>query len=193
MDLDVQQTAAESLIFFVVCTCAACFWSLSCLLLLMQPPRPSARKVLIFCLRLTLLQPPHHLPSLSPSPLAEDRKARDLIDTKNQADSMVYQTEKQLKEFGDKAGEEIKGKVEAKVAALKEAIPTDNLEKVGGLYGRGAGVKLTAAGLWSVVASHVHPFLLWLCLQHWQMLFSLALLPTARADPRPPPPPPPRF
>ncbi|KAI3437886.1 hypothetical protein D9Q98_000331 [Chlorella vulgaris] len=60
----------------------------------------------------------------------EDRKARDLIDTKNQADSMVYQTEKQLKEFGDKAGEEIKGKVEAKVAALKEAIPTDNLEKI---------------------------------------------------------------
>ena len=33
---------------------------------------------------------------------AEDKKARDLIDTKNQADSMVYQTEKQLKEFADK-------------------------------------------------------------------------------------------
>lgn len=37
-------------------------------------------------------------------PPADDRKARDLIDTKNQADSMVYQTEKQLKEFADKVG-----------------------------------------------------------------------------------------
>ena len=65
-----------------------------------------------------------------PAP-AEDRKARELIDTKNQADSQVYQTEKQLKEFADKVPEEVKGKVEAKLAALKEAIPSDDVPKVG--------------------------------------------------------------
>lgn len=46
-----------------------------------------------------------HLVAPVPAPPpADDRKARDLIDTKNQADSMVYQTEKQLKEFADKVG-----------------------------------------------------------------------------------------
>ncbi|PSC70710.1 heat shock 70B [Micractinium conductrix] len=60
----------------------------------------------------------------------EDKKARDLIDTKNQADSMVYQTEKQLKEFADKVPEDVKNKVEAKATELKEAIPTDNVEKI---------------------------------------------------------------
>lgn len=51
------------------------------------------------CLKHTpcLLRPP-----ALPFAAAEDRKARDLIDTKNQADSLVYQTEKQLKEFADK-------------------------------------------------------------------------------------------
>lgn len=57
-----------------------------------------------------LLHASHLLPECSPlqpaSPAptrtTDDRKARELIDTKNQADSMVYQTEKQLKEFADK-------------------------------------------------------------------------------------------
>ncbi|KAL4420215.1 hypothetical protein ABPG77_011039 [Micractinium sp. CCAP 211/92] len=60
----------------------------------------------------------------------DDRKARDLIDTKNQADSMVYQTEKQLKEFADKVPEDVKSKVEAKAKELKEAIPTDDVAKI---------------------------------------------------------------
>ena len=47
--------------------------------------------------------PAHTWPLPRPPPsAADDRKARELIDTKNQADSMVYQTEKQLKEFADK-------------------------------------------------------------------------------------------
>ncbi|GJZ98928.1 stromal 70 kDa heat shock-related protein, chloroplastic [Tanacetum coccineum] len=52
----------------------------------------------------------------------EDKEKRDAIDTKNQADSVVYQTEKQLKELGDKVPTEVKEKVEAKLGELKEAI-----------------------------------------------------------------------
>ncbi|KAI7753333.1 hypothetical protein M8C21_029465 [Ambrosia artemisiifolia] len=52
----------------------------------------------------------------------EDKEKRDAIDTKNQADSVVYQTEKQLKELGDKVPAPVKEKVEEKLGSLKEAI-----------------------------------------------------------------------
>ncbi|BAF29505.1 stromal 70 kDa heat shock-related protein, chloroplastic [Oryza sativa Japonica Group] len=52
----------------------------------------------------------------------EDKEKRDAIDTKNQADSVVYQTEKQLKELGDKVPAPVKEKVDAKLNELKEAI-----------------------------------------------------------------------
>ncbi|KAE9446844.1 hypothetical protein C3L33_21271, partial [Rhododendron williamsianum] len=52
----------------------------------------------------------------------EDKEKRDAIDTKNQADSVVYQTEKQIKELGDKVPGPVKEKVEAKLGELKEAI-----------------------------------------------------------------------
>ena len=52
----------------------------------------------------------------------EDKEKRDAIDTKNQADSVVYQTEKQLKELGDKVPAEVKAKVEAKLGELKETV-----------------------------------------------------------------------
>lgn len=52
----------------------------------------------------------------------EDKEKRDAIDTKNQADSVVYQTEKQLKELGEKVPAPVKEKVEAKLVELKDAI-----------------------------------------------------------------------
>lgn len=52
----------------------------------------------------------------------EDKEKREAIDTKNQADSVVYQTEKQLKELGDKVPAEVKEKVEAKLGELKESV-----------------------------------------------------------------------
>merc|ERR1712216_829467 len=53
---------------------------------------------------------------------AEDGKKREEVDTRNQADSMVYQTEKQLTELGDKVPAEMKTKVEGKLTELKDAI-----------------------------------------------------------------------
>lgn len=52
----------------------------------------------------------------------EDKEKRDAIDTKNQAESAVYQCEKQLKEVGEKVAGPVKEKVEAKLKELKEAI-----------------------------------------------------------------------
>ena len=52
----------------------------------------------------------------------EDKEKREAIDTKNQADSVVYQTKKQLKELGEKVPAIVKEKVEEKLGLLKEAI-----------------------------------------------------------------------
>ncbi|KAL3513516.1 hypothetical protein ACH5RR_026233 [Cinchona calisaya] len=52
----------------------------------------------------------------------EDKEKRDAIDTKNQAESVVYQTEKQLKELGDKVPAAVKEKVEAKLRELKDVV-----------------------------------------------------------------------
>ncbi len=60
----------------------------------------------------------------------EDEKRREAVDTKNSAESIVYQTEKLLKENEDKVSEENKTKVEAAVEALKEALKSDNTEEI---------------------------------------------------------------
>jgi molecular chaperone DnaK len=53
---------------------------------------------------------------------SEDKKKRELIEARNQADSTVYQTEKSLKEFGDKVDAAEKQKIEEKLAELKKAM-----------------------------------------------------------------------
>ena len=53
---------------------------------------------------------------------AEDKEKRDAIDTKNQAESVIYQTEKQLKELGDKVPGDVKEKVEGKLKELQDAV-----------------------------------------------------------------------
>ncbi|XP_078157613.1 stromal 70 kDa heat shock-related protein, chloroplastic-like [Carex rostrata] len=60
----------------------------------------------------------------------EDKEKREAIDTKNQAESVVYQTEKQLKELGDKVPSDVKGKVEVKLTELKDAITSDNTQSI---------------------------------------------------------------
>jgi molecular chaperone DnaK len=61
---------------------------------------------------------------------ADDKKRRELVDLKNQADSMAYQAEKQLKDNADKVDAATKGKVEAAIADLKKAIESDSVERL---------------------------------------------------------------
>lgn len=61
---------------------------------------------------------------------AEDKKRREEVDTRNEADSLVYQTRKSMTDFGDKVSEEDKAKVEPKITALEEAIKGTDTEAV---------------------------------------------------------------
>ncbi len=56
----------------------------------------------------------------------EDRKRKELAETKNQADSLIYATEKSLKEVGDKVDADTRSKVEAEIANLKKAMEGDD-------------------------------------------------------------------
>ena len=61
---------------------------------------------------------------------SEDKLKREQVEVRNSADSMVYQTEKQLQELDDKVPQDVKDKVTEKVSQLKEAIASDDLEKM---------------------------------------------------------------
>ncbi len=61
---------------------------------------------------------------------AEDKKQREMVDARNQADQMVYQTEKNIKEMGDKLNAEEKSKLEAAVGRVKEALKSDNVDEI---------------------------------------------------------------
>lgn len=60
----------------------------------------------------------------------EDKKKREAIDLRNNADQMVYQTEKMLSEEGEKFSADDKSALETKVAALKEALKGENLDAI---------------------------------------------------------------
>jgi molecular chaperone DnaK len=60
----------------------------------------------------------------------EDRKKREEIDLKNQADNLVFQTEKQLKEFGEKVSAEARAKVETANERLREALKSNNISSI---------------------------------------------------------------
>ena len=57
-----------------------------------------------------------------------DKKKRELVDTRNQADSLVNETEKNIKEHGDKVEEKDKKKIEEDIEALKKVKDTDDVE-----------------------------------------------------------------
>ena len=61
---------------------------------------------------------------------AEDKKRRELVDARNQADNAVHATEKTLADFGDKISAEDKSAVESDLAALKTAMEGDDLEDI---------------------------------------------------------------
>lgn len=61
---------------------------------------------------------------------AEDKHKRELIDARNSADQLVYQTEKNMQEMGDKLTSDDKSKLETAVGRVKEAVKSDNLDEI---------------------------------------------------------------
>jgi molecular chaperone DnaK len=61
---------------------------------------------------------------------AEDKKRREIVDAKNQAEAMVHSSEKTLKEHGDKVSADDKSAVEAAVASLKSALEGEDVEQI---------------------------------------------------------------
>jgi len=60
----------------------------------------------------------------------EDQEAREKVDKLNTADSLIFQTEKQLKEFGDKIPADKKGPIEEALKNLKEAHQAQDIDKI---------------------------------------------------------------
>ena len=61
---------------------------------------------------------------------AEDKARREAVDTRNNADQMIYQCEKALEEMGDKIDATDKAELEGKIAALKEALQGEDIEAI---------------------------------------------------------------
>jgi molecular chaperone DnaK len=61
---------------------------------------------------------------------AEDQKRREVIETRNMADQVIYQTEKSLQSLNGQAPAEVREQVESKIGALKEALNGDDVERI---------------------------------------------------------------
>ncbi|HZK58189.1 MAG TPA: molecular chaperone DnaK [Clostridia bacterium] len=60
----------------------------------------------------------------------EDKKRKEAIETKNQADSLIYQSEKTLKEMEGKISPEEESKIKTEIEKLKKAVESDNVENI---------------------------------------------------------------
>ncbi|MGN0948118.1 MAG: molecular chaperone DnaK [Megasphaera sp.] len=61
---------------------------------------------------------------------AEDKKRKEAIEAKNNADSLIYQAEKTIKDMGDKADAAKVSEIKDKIADLKEAVKTNDTDKI---------------------------------------------------------------
>ena len=61
---------------------------------------------------------------------AEDKKRRELVDAKNQAEAMIHSSEKNVKEFGDKVSEADKSAIESAITALKSSLEGEDAEAI---------------------------------------------------------------
>jgi molecular chaperone DnaK len=92
---------------------------------------------------------------------SEDKKRRETIELKNQGDNLVFNTERQLKEHGEKVSADVRGQIESALNNLKDALKSDdggrikpaidNLQQTIGklgeaVYGGAAGAPGGAAG-----------------------------------------------
>ena len=62
---------------------------------------------------------------------ADDRARKEAVETRNQADSLIYTTEKNLAEYGDKVPAEEKAGIEEAIAALRTAMEGEDVEDIG--------------------------------------------------------------
>jgi molecular chaperone DnaK len=60
----------------------------------------------------------------------EDKKTKELIETKNTADSMIYQTRKLMEDNKDKIQEEEKGQIEAAIKSLEEDVKSNDVQRI---------------------------------------------------------------
>jgi molecular chaperone DnaK len=60
----------------------------------------------------------------------EDRKRVEAVDTKNKAENLAFQVEKQLEELGDKAPAELKAELQGKVLTVRDALKSDDLDAI---------------------------------------------------------------
>ena len=65
----------------------------------------------------------------------EDRQRKEEIEVRNRADSLAYQAERTLREAGDKVSAGVRSDVEAKIAALRDAISSNDMSRVRSLTG----------------------------------------------------------
>jgi molecular chaperone DnaK len=79
----------------------------------------------------------------------EDQKKRALVDAKNEADSMVYQTEKNLKEYKDRVGAEDVRRMESGIEEIKAALKTENAHEIKSATGK-------LSSLWQDVAQKMY-------------------------------------
>src|SRR5947207_24005 len=61
---------------------------------------------------------------------AEDKKRREVIDLKNQGEAAAYNTERQLKEHGDKVSAEVRGNIESALNNLRDALKSDDGDRI---------------------------------------------------------------
>ena len=60
----------------------------------------------------------------------EDKKKKELVEARNAADTLIYSTEKSMKDLGDKVDGATRGQVEAAVTPLKKAMESDDIEQI---------------------------------------------------------------
>ena len=60
----------------------------------------------------------------------EDRKFRELVESRNKGDALVHATEKMLDELGEKVAADERGRIEAALAELKDAVPGDSRDTI---------------------------------------------------------------
>lgn len=60
----------------------------------------------------------------------EDKKKKQLVEARNEADNLVYSVEKSLREFGDKVSEDEKSKIQSAIDSTRKAIESDNVDTI---------------------------------------------------------------